>query len=117
MRKSFVVCAAMLGLLLPTMAQADVFEATGDVWLREVGGGTTFENDWVSVWSAATNDGGVNGRRYGLIEWDVSSLAGQSLVGAKLSLWVGNDFSGTGVPIKMSAFVIDTTGKTPLLNL
>lgn len=97
-------------------ASGQEFTATGDVWLREVGPDSTFENDWVSVWSSASNDGGANGRRYGLYEWDISSLAGQDLASAVISLWVGDDYSGTTLPVRQHAFVLDTTGKTSIFS-
>lgn len=102
----------MLSLVLaiaPAAAWAADLEATGDVWLRDMEGfrDTTFENDWVSVWSSASGD-----RRYGLYEWDVSSLAGQELLSASISLWVGDEYSGTTFPLKQTAYVIDTTGGT-----
>ncbi len=89
--------------------------ASADIWIRE-SDGTGRESDWVSVWSSASNDGGSNGRRYGLIEFDVSSLAGETLASANLSLWVGDDYSGTTKPIRQKAYVIDSGG-TPLANL
>ena len=101
-------------LLLPITAQAVDLDAVGDIWLREVAPDTTYENDWVSVWSSTSGEGA---RRYGVIEWDVSSLAGQPLLDASISLWSADDFSGTSYPVKMGGSVIDTSGGTAAIGL
>ena len=89
---------------------ADTFSAATDVWLREAGPDITFENDLISVWSASGNDGA---RRYGVIDFDISSLAGQPLASATLRLWAGeNGFSDDLKQIKQSAVSIDTSGGT-----
>ncbi len=86
-------------------------DATGDVWVRENSPDTVFESDLVSIWSSASGD-----RRYGLIEFDVSSLNGENLAAAHLSLWVDDQFSGAAFPLTQKAYVIDSGG-TPLTDL
>lgn len=81
--------------------------ASTDLWIRENFPGVTYENDLVSVWSLQ-NDPTTPGRRYGIIEFDVSSLAGSTLQGAALRLW-----STETRAIKQRAFVIDSAG-TPI---
>ncbi len=92
------------------------FEAVGDIWIRESSPGTTYETDLISVWSSVSNDGGINGRRYGLVEFDVGALQGETIAHAWLEMWVSDTFSGTEYPIKQKAFVIDSGG-TPLTSL
>lgn len=87
--------------------------AVGEIWVRENNPDNTFESDMVSVWSAA----GSADRRYGLMEWDVSSLAGKSIGAANLRLWVDGTFSPRTRPLRQTARVINTQGKTPLVNL
>lgn len=110
---ALVVGVAMVGMA-PAVVWAADLEATGDVWIRDMDGwrDNTFENDWVSVWSAASGD-----RRYGVLEWDVSSLAGQDLLSASMSLWVADDFSGVLFPVKQTAYLIDTTGGTSIYDM
>jgi subtilisin-like proprotein convertase family protein len=81
--------------------------AASDVWIRENSPAVTYENDLVSVWSVQ-NDPATPGRRYGIIEFDVSSLAGSTLQGAALRLW-----STETRAIKQSAFLITSAG-TPV---
>jgi hypothetical protein len=57
--------------------------ATTHLWIRESAPDTVYENDLVSVWSAANGDGG---RRVGVLEFDVSELAGLELKAAHLEL-------------------------------
>ena len=107
--RNFILTA--LFAALPAVATAQSIDASVDLWLREVGGGTTFENDLVSVWSSSGNDGG---RRYGVLEFDVSSLAGITLPGLRLDLYGhANSFSDDTKPVNQKAFIIDTTGGTP----
>ena len=92
------------------MHRTTTLTATADVWLREAGPDATFENDLISVWSASGNDGA---RRYGVIEFDVSSLAGQPIRSATLRLWADAfGFSDDLKPIKQIAVAIDTSGGT-----
>lgn len=93
-----------------------VLEATGDVWIRELLPDQTYESDLVSVWSSTTSSEDRGYRRYGLVEFDVGSLAGRQLGAITLSMWVADAFSGTQYPVKQSAFVIPSDG-TPLTSL
>ena len=81
--------------------------ASSDVWIRQVTPGTTYENDLISVWSLQ-GDPDTPGRRYGVVELNVSSLAGLSLQGASQQFW-----STANRAIKQSAFIIDSSG-TPV---
>jgi subtilisin-like proprotein convertase family protein len=78
--------------------------AARDLWIRETSPSSTYENDLVSVWSRQ-NDSVQPGQRYGLLEFDVSSLAGSRLQGASLRLW-----SGETRAMKQSAFIVDSGG-------
>lgn len=106
-----VYTATLVLILLPSSVQAITLEATTDVWIRESGPDATFEFDLMSVWNSFGNDPGT--RRYGVVEFDVSSLDGVTVDFAFLRLW-GDDFgfSDDSKDIKQSAVVIDTTGGT-----
>ena len=111
-RKIVSLCAALtlFGASTESWAQAVTLEASTEVWLREAGPDSTFENDLVSVWSSSGNDGA---RRYGVIEFDLSSVAGEPIHNATLRLWAGAfGFSDDLKPIKQSAVAIDTSGGT-----
>ena len=120
-------CAAAASLALlstfTTPACAIVLDAISDVFLRErtaADAATTFENDLISVWNSHGNDtlNGVGKRRYGVVEFDVSSLSGVQINSATLSLWNGmTGFSDQNKAIKQSALYINTTGGTPAANL
>ncbi len=105
--------ACFVVLVLPLILQAAPIEiaAQKDIWIREVSPGTTFENDLVSVWAsnaAGTPDAGK--RRYGLIEFDLSSLVGQPLVSATLQLFSTAGGSQARTPMKQHAFIINSAG-------
>ena len=89
-------------------------EATGDVWIREISPDTIWESDLESVWSSFSSDGA---RRYGLIEFYVSSLTGKTLASASLSLSMHIGGSHISYPIKQKAYVIDCSGGTELTSL
>ena len=111
-RKSsvFLLAGMLFALVSESRAQPVTITASTDVWLRESGADRTFENDLISVWSASGNDGA---RRYGVIEFDVSALAGVTIENATLRLWAEtNGFSDDLKPIKQSAVAIDTSGGT-----
>lgn len=59
--------------------------ATHELWIREIEPDRVFENDLISVWSRASTDGG---RRFGLVEFDLSKLADLPLTAAHLELGV-----------------------------
>jgi hypothetical protein len=104
--------------LLPTLAHAIVLEAVSEVWLRErdPSKDTTFENDLISVWNSLATDAG--NRRYGVVEFDVSSLSATQINSASLSLWNGlTGFSDQNKAIKQSAVFINTTGGTQAASL
>lgn len=68
------------------------------LWIREIEPQRVFEDDLVSVWSSQSTD---KGRRWGLLEFDLSSLHGLQLTQAHLQLGVINSD-----PIQQSASVI-----------
>ena len=84
--------------------------ASADTWIRESAADTTYENDLMSVWSSTGDDGA---RRFGVVEFDVSGLAGQPVSSATLKLYAeANGFSDDFKPIKQTAVSIDTSGGT-----
>ncbi|MCH8830444.1 MAG: hypothetical protein IID45_12785 [Planctomycetes bacterium] len=72
--------------------------ATKHLWIRETEPDRVFEDDLISVWSKRSSD---KGRRYGLVEFDVRSLAGLELTRANLELGVLDR-----KPIRQSAALI-----------
>lgn len=77
-------------------------EASADHWIREIGPDTVFNDDGISVWSTSKGD-----RRYGLAEFDLSSLAGTTIDGAMLGLYSAvHGYSDYRTPILQHAFVI-----------
>ena len=111
-----LIVAIVLSLTTVHVEAAETtLSASADVWIREAGADGIFESDLMSVWSSAGNDGA---RRYGVVEFDVSSLAGHSIMDAQLRLWAGpNGFSDDLKPIKQSAVSIDTSGGTPTTGM
>jgi len=65
-----------------------VLTAGKHLWIRESEPDRVSEDDLVSVWSSFA---GENARRYGLIEFDLSSLRGLNVVDAHLELGVTDD--------------------------
>lgn len=112
------VVAFMLVASVPWTARAIVLEATSDIWIRELSPDSTFETDLVSVWNSFSTGPDAGMRRYGVLEFDVSSLDGVQLDFASLNLWNGdNGFSDDDKAIKQSAFFIDTSGGTQASSL
>ena len=110
--RTLISAAALLALAIPALAGDGItLDATTDVWFRESQPDRlAFETDLMSVWSSFGNDGA---RRYGLVEFDVSSLAGIDVTDAGLQLWdATNGFSDDAKPMKQTAVAIDTTGGT-----
>lgn len=76
--------------------------SSADHWIREISPDTVYNDDGISVWSTSKGD-----RRYGLVEFDLSSLAGTTIDGAKLGLYSAvHRYSDYRTPILQSAFVI-----------
>ncbi|MEX0642554.1 MAG: PEP-CTERM sorting domain-containing protein [Pirellulales bacterium] len=113
-RTAAIVTTMLFLLLVPTIAQAVVLDAIGDVWFRELQPDMTFEGDLVSVWNShSTRPQEQNKRRYGVVEFDVSSLDGMPINLAKLNLWnFAHGSSDQSKAIKQSAVFINTTGGT-----
>jgi len=95
-------------------AEPVAVEGIDDLWIREANGGA-YEADGLCTWSSDSPDGA---RRYGLLEFDLSSLSGQTFMFAVLDLWSPvHGYSDYGKPIKQSAYVIDCSSGTALLDL
>ncbi len=89
--------------------------AGGDIWIRESHPDVTYEDDLVSVWSSVSPDGA---RRYGLYEFDLSSLQGRIVTNATLKLFSGDyGYSDFDKPIRQRCFVINGTTGTGLTSL
>ncbi len=116
-RHTVVAVVVVCCLAVPFHGRADTvtLPATGDVWLRQRAPNTVYEDDLISVWSSQP-DPTTPGRRYGVIEFDVTSLAGRVLLGAELRLYQKYPPDAAGVPIKQSAFNI-ASGPTPIGSL
>jgi len=68
------------------------------------------EDNWVSVYSSAA------GTRYGLVEFDLSSLAGTTAYSANLKLYMPSAPTNSD-PINQDAYIIDCSTGTPLSSL
>ncbi len=106
-RKWVILAAAGVTLVSSGLVGAAVLPATADIWVRESAPGANYEVDTISVWSSTSADGA---RRYALIEFDVSSLAGQPLQSAYISLYSFNRWSQALMPIKQTAYVVPSAG-------
>ncbi len=97
-------------------AEPVVVEGIDDGWIREADPThALYEADGISVWSSYSPDGA---RRYGLLEFDLSSLSGQTFLFAVLDMYSPiHGYSDYEAPIKQSAYVIDCSSGTPLLSL
>ena len=107
-----ILLSCLILLMAAPVASAIVLEAVTDVWIRESGPDTTFENDLMSVWNSFGNDAGT--RRYGVVQFDVSGLNGTDITEAYFGLWGGaHGFSDQNKAIKQTSVFIDTSGGTP----
>jgi len=102
-------------LVVASTASAFEVQAGTDGWIREADPShSLYEVDGISVWSSSGNDGA---RRYGLIEFDLSSLAGETVTEVHLDLFSAlHGYSDYSKPIKQSIYEIDSSG-TALGNL
>lgn len=106
------LAALVVAMLLPAVADAIILNAINDVWIRERQPTATFESDLISVWNSH-NTSDMGKRRYGVVEFDVSSLNGIAINVATIGLWnFGHGFSDQNKAIKQSAAFINTTGGT-----
>lgn len=89
-------------------------EATADTWVREISPDSSFNSDFISVWSGTSRPGqGDDGmRRYGILEFDISAAAGQLITGATLQLYMPAHGTGSGLeyPANQTAMVLDVSG-------
>jgi subtilisin-like proprotein convertase family protein len=96
--------------------QTVVYPVALNQWVRETYPDTVYGPDTISVWSTQP-DASTPGRRYGLIEFDVTPLAGKTLVSAELRLYQGAwDAPPNGLPMKQTSYVI-ATGPTSIVDL
>lgn len=92
-------------ILAGQQAQAATLANNGDSWVRESSPGNSFSSDLISVWSSVGGD-----RRYGVVSFDVGSLA-DPVTAVSLSVWSqAFGFSDDAVPLIQSAIAIDPTG-------
>jgi hypothetical protein len=99
------VTALLVAILVPT--QPSTLQATADVWLREVNPEHTYEADTTSVWSAQPDPTSASaGRRYGVVEFDISSLAGKTLGSAELRVYQASPPDAANTPIKQRGYNI-----------
>ncbi|MBN1853025.1 MAG: PEP-CTERM sorting domain-containing protein [Pirellulales bacterium] len=111
-----ILIAALVLFATPLSAWAVVLEAVTDVWIRESAPDTTYENDMISVWNSFSGDPGT--RRYGVVQFDISSLAGIDITEAYLGLWGSAHPWGDELKaIKQSSLLIDTTAGTPATSM
>lgn len=91
--------------------------AAEDVWIRDIAPSTTYNGDFVDVRRTVDTSMGPVEVRYGLIQFDLSSLAGETLTSAELIL----DELGTGqgagssamAPIQTMAFAVAADHNAP----
>ncbi|MBN2375058.1 MAG: hypothetical protein JXD22_01560 [Sedimentisphaerales bacterium] len=108
----FLVLFISFGIVQSATAVLEI-EATAEHFIREIDPNTICDNDGISVWSTAKGD-----RRYGLIEFDVSSLAGNTIAGATLQLYSAvHQWSDYHSAIKQTSYVIDCSSGSPLSSL
>ena len=99
--------------LLP--ARTFEIEADREIWIRETHPTTTYEDDGISVWSGASPDGG---RRDGLIQFDLSPLAGYQVAEVTFDLYSAvHQWSDFDKSLKQTAALIDGSSGTPLSSL
>jgi hypothetical protein len=98
------------------VGQTVEFMATADVWIRESNPTRlAYEDDLISVWSSHSLDGA---RRYGLVEFDLSGLAGSRISGISLGLFSGiHEYSDYRKQIKQNSYVITPPDNVTLQSL
>jgi hypothetical protein len=104
MKSMKMMTGFILMALMAAGASATLIEigSSADHWIREISPNTVYNDDGISVWSTSKGD-----RRYGLAEFDLSSLAGTTIDGVKLGLYSAvHRYSDYRTPIIQSAFVI-----------
>ena len=93
-------------------------QARGSTIVLDVAPDTTYEDDLISVFNSQVSnqyETPPNSRRYGLLEFDLSSLSGVEITSAYLQLWGGATGSlDQTAAIKQSASIINTSSGTAL---
>ncbi|WP_425400277.1 hypothetical protein [Aeoliella sp.] len=121
MKASIVLAAVCLSLTLSVPASAVVLEPVADVWIRERAPDTIYENDLMSVFNSQVSNAfetPPESTRYGLVEFDLSSLSGVEITSAYLQLWGGDTNSlDESAAIKQSSSIINTSSGTALSSL
>jgi len=91
-------------MALPAMAAPIVLDASFESWLRANDPSRTlaqWDDDLISVWSGATGDA-----RIGVVEFDLSSLQGTTILDLRLGMWSGDYDSASNFPHKQVAVII-----------
>jgi len=91
-------------LLICGQAQATSLDASTEVWIRSTNPTTTFVNDAMSV----RHEDVTGDMRYSVVEFDLSGITSNLLIGASLELTVRS----TTANVQQDSFLIDTTGGT-----
>jgi hypothetical protein len=86
---------------LTASAQTHVLPAVSETWIRQSAPQQVFEDDLVSVWSAASSD-----LRYGLVTFDLSSLTGEEIASADLQLFVTPGGSQSGAAMNQTVSIV-----------
>ena len=94
------VATLLLAWALP--AEAVVIDASDDIWIRESQPSTTYPNDFISVW-------GTGDIRHGVVEFDLSSIVGQTITSAYVKLFDSGGVHSQTQPIVQQGYVIGTT--------
>ncbi len=111
-----VLFIAVVGVSVAA-AETVTIEASADVWIREYDPDSTYEGDGVSVGGTGTIAADNNLRRYGLVEFDISTVAGP-IVGAHVELYAINyAANSSGLSQQAGLLVPEGIGSTTWNNL
>ena len=111
MKKTFLVLVALLVAAAPLYAVTEaVLTATAETWIREAAPDSVYEDDGLNIYSSlsATDQA----RRYTLLEFDVSGIAGGDYTGVELNLFSIGGWSSADYPAISEAYIVDTAGAT-----
>ncbi len=108
MKKSLLlslIAVAVVAIVAPQAAVAGTMtlDSVTDVWIREIGPDTTFENDLVSVWAA----GAEAGARNSALMFDLSGVTDE-IVGAYLSLYELDNWHNASVFSQQASNMVPT---------
>ena len=77
------------------------FNAVSDTWIRASSPDTVYEDDLISAWSTDSGD-----LRYGLVTFDLTSLAGETIQAVDLQLFVTDDGTQALYPISQTVSIV-----------